>query len=123
VPLTYRIDEGRGLITLTLSGRVTAADITGYFAASRADRAFRPSLRRLIVAEAIESFPQLPQVREITKIGAHPEPLEPVPRVAVVADTPLGLGMVAIFLGHWGLSDRYRVFDALPSALAWLVSD
>jgi hypothetical protein len=37
VPLTYRIDESVGLVTLTLSGRVTAADITGYMAASRAD--------------------------------------------------------------------------------------
>ena len=64
--LTYRIDETIDLITLTASGQVTAADIKDYLAVSRQDPAFRPGLHRLVVAERVECFPQLPEVREIT---------------------------------------------------------
>jgi hypothetical protein len=43
-------------------------------------------------------------------------------RIAAVADSPLGLGMIAMFFGHWGLSDRYRLFDDVAAAKAWLLS-
>ena len=118
--LTYGIDEDARLITLALSGRVTAADITDYQAASRGDPRFRPEMHRLVVATGIESFPELPEVREITRRqGSSPDP---IPRIAAVADTPLGLAMIAMFFGHWGLANKYRLFDDAPTAVAWLLS-
>src|SRR5258708_23728 len=42
VSLTYSIDERLGLITMTVSGQVTAAGITAYVAARRRDPAYRP---------------------------------------------------------------------------------
>jgi hypothetical protein len=122
MPLTYRIDESAGLITLTLSGKVTAADITDYQAASRKDPSFQPGMHRLVVASGIESFPDLPAVREITK-RTQPPLAGPTPRIAAVADTPLGLAMIAMFFGHWGLANKYRLFDDVQSALTWLQSD
>jgi hypothetical protein len=121
VPISYRIDESIGLITLTASGHVTGADITDYVAASRGDPAFSPAMHRLVIGQGVEGFPQLPEVREITK-RAPGGRTAPPPRIAAVADTPIGLGMISMFLGHWGLSDHYRVFDDVPSALTWLRS-
>ncbi len=120
--LTYSIDERLGLITMTVSGQVTAADITAYVAASRRDPAYRPSLHRLVIAEAVEDFPKLPEVRQITEV-AHVGSPDPASRIAAVANTPLGRGMVAMFFGHWGLADQYRLFDNEGSARAWLLSE
>ena len=122
MPFAFRIDDQVGLITMTVSGQVTASDITDYVAASRADPRYRPTMHRLVIAQGVEGFPQLPQVREITE-RTHAGPPDPASRIAAVADTPLGLGMVAMFFGHWGLQDRYRLFDNVPAALAWLMAD
>lgn len=120
--LSYRIDASAGLITLTASGEITAADISGYVSASRNDPAFRPGFRRLLVVDGVTGFPQLPVVQQIT-IRRPGEQDAPVPRIAAVADTPLARGMIAMFLGHWGLADQYRLFDDVPSAKAWVLSD
>ena len=106
---------------MTLSGHVTAADITDYVAASRADPAYRASMHRLVIAEAVDGFPQLPEVRQITEV-AHVGTPDPASRIAAVATTPLGRGMVAMFFGHWGMADRYRLFDDVPRARAWILS-
>ena len=121
MPLTYRIEESSGLITLTVSGEVTGGDIAGYIAASRGDPAFRPNMHRLVVVEGIEAFPQLPEVREITT-RTHAGRPNPATRIAAVANTPLGLGMLAMFFGHWGLTEKYQLFDDVPSARTWLLS-
>ena len=105
---------------MTLSGKVTAADIKDYTSASRADPAFRPTMDRLVVATGIESFPDLPEVREITKRrGPSPDTL---PRIAAVADTPLGFAMIAMCFGHWGLANKYRLFDDVETAMIWIQS-
>jgi hypothetical protein len=122
VPISFSIDENIGLITLTVSRQVTAADITDYMAASRSDPAYCPTMHRLLVASGVEKFPQLPEVREITT-RTHAGSPDPATRIAAVADTPLGLAMISMFLGHWRLSDRYRLFDDVPSAMAWLASE
>jgi hypothetical protein len=122
MPLTYKIEEDVGLITLTLSGQVTGSDISDYVAASRVDPAFRPTMHRLVVVEGIDGFPQLPEVREITT-RTHAGPPNPATRIAAVAQTPLGLGMLAMFFGHWGLSEQYRLFDDVPTARAWILSN
>ena len=122
MPLVYTIDEQNSLITLTLSGHVTRDEITGYIAASRQAPGYRGGMHRLVVADGVESFPELPEVRDIT-VRALPGRPDPSIRIAAVADTPLGLGMIAMFFGHWGLSDRYRLFNDAPTARAWLLAD
>jgi hypothetical protein len=76
----------------------------------------------LIVAETVTGFPQLPGLREITR-RAHEGSPSPTLRIAAVATTPLARGMIAMFLGHWGLSDRYELFDDVAPARRWVLSD
>jgi hypothetical protein len=122
VALTYEIEDTVGLITLTLSGEVTGEDITGYVSASRGDPLFRPGLHRLIVADGVTGFPELPRVRELTR-RTELGPAKPAHRIAAVATTPLSRGMIAMFLGHWGLADSYELFDAVPPARDWILSN
>src|SRR3954463_13808775 len=102
MPLTYEIHEDAGVIALTASGKLTSDDIAQYLADSRAHPAFRPTMHRLVMVGHIDSFPDLPQVRQI--------PLRPIDgkdhhvRIAAVAETDLGRGMVSMLLGHWGLA-------------------
>jgi hypothetical protein len=119
VPLTYEIDERAGLITLTLSGEIVAADIAGYVAASRRDPRFRPGLNRLVVSDGVTGFPNLAGVREITR-RTGTTPAEPPHRIAAVATGPLDRGMIAMFFGRWGLGDRYELFESVAKAREWL---
>lgn len=120
MPITYSIDEASSVITVTLSGRFAASDIADYLAASRKDPAFRPEMHRLIVIGPVKSYPDSPDVREITSRHRGPAPSDV--RIAAVVDTPIGRGMVSMFLGLWGLSDRYQFFTDVASARQWLVA-
>jgi hypothetical protein len=122
VPISYEIDENTHLITLTISGRITGEDIAAYVDASRKDPRYVPGMNRLLVARQVTEFPRLQAVREITARTTAATPLPPF-RIAAVADTPMGSGMIAMFLGHWGMGDRYEMFGDVSSALAWLHAD
>ena len=119
VPISYEIDQKARLITLTISGDVTGDDIAAYVETSRKDPKYDAGMNRLLIAREVTGFPRLQGVREITARAFEPRELPPH-RSAAVADNELGRGMIAMFMGHWGLGDRYQMFDDLPSALRWL---
>jgi len=121
VPISYEIDPEAHLITLTIVGNVTGEDIARYVEASRKDPRYDSGMNRLLLARGVTEFPRLQGIREIT--ASTGQPVAPLPdRIAAFADNELGRGMIAMFMGHWGMADRYQLFDDPAAARGWLES-
>jgi hypothetical protein len=121
MPIEYDIDPTAGILVQTLKGKLTASDFLGFFTAIKADARFREDLRRLVITTDATAYPPPEDVTVI---------LEPFrrrmatyrPFFAVVASTPLGVGMANMFMGQSGLTDRMQVFGTRADAEAWLRS-
>lgn len=118
--IAYDIDAGAGIVVVTMSGRVTKDEVLSYIDATKKDPRFRPDLHRLSLATDVEAFPPSSEIRGIaiqmserSAAGA---------RFAVVADTPLAIGMTNMLFGLAGMLDRVRTFPDRTSAVRWLLA-
>jgi hypothetical protein len=121
MPIRYTIDPAASVITMTLTGDVTSEDFRDYFETTAKDPAYHPHLQRLIEIRDVRSFPQSSEVRVIAS-HIRPRTNDPSVHIAIVADTPLGRGVMAMIMGGAGLADRYRVFDDVTTATVWLLT-
>lgn len=121
MPVQYDIDAGSGILTLTMEGDVTREDFLGFFAASSQDSAFRNDLARLIITTAVLSYPRSTEVPAVaTQMRRRTEGSQS--KVAVVADSPLSIGMANMVIGMAGLSERFEIFSCPVAARKWLES-
>src|SRR3954454_16223280 len=119
MPITYDIEEPGGLAVVRMSGDLTAADFQQYFSATRNDATFSMGLNRLLIALGVTSFPSAAEVSALaTEIRRRTT--ERSVRFAVVADSPLGVGMANMMLAQSGMTDRYAMFCDETAARAWL---
>jgi hypothetical protein len=119
--IDYEIDPATGVLTMTLSGDVTVDDFHDYFDSTAADPLYSSDLKRLVVVHDVRSFPKSADVRAVAmRIRSRTSTSSVL--LALVSDSPLGRGMIAMIMGNAGLADRYAVFDDVTSAMVWLVS-
>jgi hypothetical protein len=121
MPMTYEIDSASGIVRVTMTGHLTAGDFHDYMRATREDPAFRPEMSRLVIALSVESFPSGPEIQAIAQ-ETRARSLAPGARFAVVANTPLAVGMANMLFIQSGLDERYAIFRDEAAAKAWLVS-
>src|SRR5512140_136828 len=119
--ITYVIQQNTGIIKMTISGDVTVKDFTDYLDATANDPAYQPELHRLVVVRSVASFPKSAEMQAVGS-RLRPRHTGTSSRIAVVIDTPLGRGMIAMLTGNAGLSSRYRIFDDVTSATLWLLT-
>src|SRR4051812_20730032 len=118
MPITYEIDPSREIAVVRMTGDLTAEEFRQYFSESRSDPRFSTSLKRLVIAVGVRSFPTADEVAALsTEIRRRTT--EPSVRFAVVTDGPLAVGMTNMFLGQSGMSDRYATFTDEAAARAW----
>lgn len=119
MPIAYEIDEAGGLTIIRLSGDVAASEFQRYFSATRNDPKFSTQQDRLVIALGVTSFPSAAEVATLAS-EIRRRTTERSVRCAVVADTPLGLGMANMILAHAGMADRYATFANEAAAREWL---
>jgi hypothetical protein len=119
MPITYEIDRAGELAIVRVTGDVTTEEFQGYFKASRENPDFNPTFDRLVIATDVTSFPSAPEVSALAPEIRRRTSARTV-RFAIVADSPLAVGMVNMYLGQSGLSDRYETFADEASARTWL---
>ena len=121
MPIAYDIDPKVGLLTLVFEGNVTVAELDDYFHRSKLDPRFTNTLLRLIVASNLTSFPR---ADELMPRGAvvRDRVENTTPRFAVVATTPLAIGLASMFAGIVGLTDYVELFADRETAVRWLLS-
>jgi hypothetical protein len=118
--IEYTIDDSAGVLTMVLSGDVTIEDFSNYFEDTWNDPRYRPELQRLVVLRDVRSFPQSSEVRLVAS-RIRSRTTDRSMRVAVVANSLLGRGMLAMIMGNAGLGGRYEVFEDATTAMVWLV--
>ena len=121
MPVTYEIDAARGLVRTRCTGRLTAADISGHFAALAADPACPPGPGVLLDMTGLSAPPdtglvrltsqEVTRVRERVRFGA----------VAVVVSGLAAYGMAR--MGQLLMEDQFaaaQVFRDAAAAEVWL---
>jgi hypothetical protein len=119
MPISYEIDRAAELAIVRVTGDVTTQEFQKYFKASREHPDFDATFDRLVIATGITSFPAANEVSALAP-EIRRRTSERTVRFAVVADSPLAIGMVNMYLGQSGLSDRYETFSDAASAREWL---
>ena len=119
MPIDYHIDEAQGIIVTNLHGDLTREDFLEFFAASARDPRFSPSLSRLVNATGARSFPASHEVAPVARLMR--ERTNEGARFAIVADSPLAIGMANMFMGLAGLSDCFELFSDRTAAMNWLI--
>ncbi len=121
MPIEYEIDLDLNLATVSLYGAVTLDEFKSYFAAADRDPRFHGDLRRLVVTD-VTAFPAAKEIEQLTPIVRRRDAVA-TSRVAVVASTPLAIGLTSMFFGVVGLGDSVEIFPCRVSATAWLMTD
>jgi hypothetical protein len=122
VPITYDIDQAAEMVTVVLDGEVTFDELQAYFDATSHDRRFHGGLRRLVVSSGITGFPRSTEIEQFVPV-ARKRDAAAAGKVAVVAATPMSIGMTNMFFRLVGLSDSYEIFGDKAAAVAWLKTD
>lgn len=120
VPVTYTVNEARGLVITTIREGFTYSDIVATFAALRSDPQIRPEFNRLAVYEATHVPFTSAEVRSMVEAAAH-VPHTASTRVAVVVRCDVMYGMMRMYeLYGDGLGIQVRVFRDRAEADEWL---
>ena len=117
MPVDYHIDSGT--LVVNMHGTVTSQEFATYLTDTARDPRYLPTMDRLVIISRDAVFPPS---NEIIRYAARtPErKLGPRVRFACVAETPLGIGISSMFMGHAGLGDNYQVFRSEQDARDWL---
>ena len=121
MPITYRIDEARGLVITTATGTLTDKDILGLKSRLAADPLWAPSMRELSDVRAIDRL-------EVTSAGVQKmvwrdEHLPSIReyRLAIIAPQDHVFGMARMYEMLTNHSvPNVAVFRELDEALNWL---
>jgi hypothetical protein len=120
--LIYSIDSSAGILTLTLTGVITLQDFVDYFEILDRDARFGNHLQRLVIAEAVTSYPGRADLQTIAaRLKARLATNRS--RIAIVGADPLDRGMLSMMLGQGGMSGSYELFEDTDTARAWLQED
>lgn len=119
-PVTYTVDEARGLVETRIREGFTYEDIRAVFAALRTDPRIRPHFDRLAVYDVATTTLNSAEVREMVEAATR-VPHSPGTRVAVVVGGDVMFGMMRMYEMHGDrLGMHVRVFRNRPEADQWL---
>lgn len=121
MPAAYHIDAARCLVTTTIQGTVTDADLAANFAGLTADPAFDPAFDHLVDAREVT---ELEVTTGAVRRSAQGDPFAPGSRRAVVVSRDAEYGMARMFqaLSPHG-DDHLLVTRDLDEARRWLGVD
>lgn len=119
-PVTYTVDEARGLVETTIREGFTYPDIVATFVALRTDPRIRPEFDRLAVYEATHVPLTTAEVRTMVEAAAR-VPHSTGTRVAVVVRCDVMYGMMRMYeLYGDSVGIQVRVFRDRIDADRWL---
>ncbi len=119
MPATYRFDDERRLIVITLSGRITGDDLDAFSERLRRDAAYDPSWPALVDASTLNPAGLSTQALRARAAVPRSNPAQ----VAVVAPADVVFGLARMFqMMSEGRGNHIEVFRGADEAMAWLAS-
>jgi hypothetical protein len=121
MPLTFHVDKTNGVIRSRGSGTLTMADLLTYFAESRADPDYEPTMHRVMDLREVTQLPSSDDVRSMATFARTKAPVETA-RMAIIATSDLAFGVSMMFKGFVGYGERLVVVRDESEAMDWLKS-
>ena len=121
MPIHYDFDENARILIARMEGHLTQDEFIEYFTASSQDPRFTPCMGRLINLARALSFPASAEIPPVLKLMRERTTMG-VAKFAIIAESPLSIGMANMFMGQAGLSDSFELFSDQVSALRWLTA-
>jgi len=119
MPLTFQVDKGTGILRSNGSGVLTTADLLTYFAETRADPDFEPSMHRLMDLRDVTQLPSSDDIRSLAAFARTKAPVETA-RMAIIASSDLAFGVSMMFKAFVGYGERLIVVRDEAEAVDWL---
>jgi hypothetical protein len=119
--MTFEVDKARGVIRSTGSGALTMDDLLTYFAESRADPDYEPSMHRVMDLRGVTQLPSSDDIRSLATFARTKAPLEEA-RMAIIAASDLAFGVSMMFKAFVGYGERLIVVRDEREAMAWLTT-
>jgi len=123
MPMTFRIDGDANLLFILGEGHMTQADRMQAMLTWINDPAFRPGLDTFCDLTAIESIPDLADLREIVATISENGPRIGSKKVAILTSKPIVFGLARVFEALAHAEDtplHVKVFNDRSAAWAWL---
>lgn len=121
MPLTFLVDKDAHILRSQGSGHLTVDDLLEYFAASRADPDFDPSMHRLMDLRGVTQLPPSADIRSLATFARTKVPADTA-RMAIIASSDLAFGVAMMFKAFVGYGERLLVVRDEAEANAWLAT-
>ena len=121
MPLTFEVDRSQGVVRSHGSGKLTSADLLQYFADTRADPDYEPTMHRVMDLRDVTQLPSSDEIRSLATFARTKAPVETA-RMAIIASSDLAFGVSMMFKGFVGYGERLIVVRDESEAMAWLQS-
>ena len=119
MPLTFQIDKTGRILRSHGSGILSVADLLAYFAATRADPDYEPSMHRVMDLREVTQLPSSEDIRSLAAFARTKAPVETA-RMAILASSDLAFGVSMMFKAFVGYGERLIVVRDEAEALEWL---
>jgi hypothetical protein len=119
MPLTFVVDKERGIVRSHGTGVLTTGDLLNYFAASRADPDYVPSMHRLMDLREVSGLPSSDDIRSLATFARTKAPVDTA-RMAIIAPSDLAFGVSMMFKAFVGYGERLIVVRDEAEAIEWL---
>ena len=119
--LTFRVDKPGGTLRSTGTGVLTVADLLKYFAETRADPDYEPSMHRVMDLRGVTQLPSSDDIRSLAAFARTKAPVETA-RMAIIASSDLAFGVSMMFKAFVGYGERLLVVRDETEAMDWLTS-
>lgn len=124
MPISYDIDEHRGVVRTIATGRLTDEDLLDHKRALLADARFRPGMRELSDIRGVDQLDVTPQgIMEAASFDADYEAELGAHRLGLLVPSDLVFGMARMYeMRTAGSTGGVEVFRTEDEALRWLGS-
>ena len=119
--LTFQVDKAHGVIRSHGTGVLTTDDLLKYFAESRADPDFHPSMHRLMDLRDVKQLPSSEDIRSLAAFARTKAPVETA-RMAIITSSDLAFGVSMMFKAFVGYGERLIIVQDDEEAMRWLTS-
>ncbi len=123
MPMTYRIDPDANLLLVVSEGVLTQDERMRAMHAWINDPLYRPGLDTFCDFTAVQSTPDLADLREIVATIAENAPRIGPKKVAILTSRPITFGVARVFEALADVEDtplQVKVFNDRNAAWAWL---
>jgi len=96
------------------------ADLLQYFAQTRADPDYEPTMHRVMDLRDVTQLPSSDDIRSLAAFARTKAPVESA-RMAIIASSDLAFGVSMMFKGFVGYGERLLVVRDETEAMDWLI--